>query len=191
MIEGLPEWSKSQWRMAAKSVRGERHSVYTDTSKMASLFIQAVNPDPGAVIAAYWPIGDELDIKPMLEELTKKEYTLALPRIAQDNRDLDFYEWKWGDPLERGFFSLSQPLPDASKKRKPDIFLVPMLAFDRTGTRLGYGLGHFDYALEERKDALKIGMAYDEQETSCPLPCDEHDVRLDAILTPKYFLRIT
>lgn len=191
MIEGQPEWSKSQWRMAAKAKRGELHGLYADTSKMASLLMQAIQPDPEKIIAAYWPIGDELNIKPMLEELSKKGFKIALPRIAKDNRDLNFYEWKWGDPLERGFFALSEPKADPAKHCRPDIFLVPLLAFDRTGTRLGYGMGHFDYALEARKDALKIGMAYDEQEASVPLPADEHDVKLDAVLTPKYFLRIT
>lgn len=191
MIEGLPEWSKSQWRQAAKAVRGEAHSVYANTTKMAHLLLQALSPDPKKIIAAYWPLGDELDVKPMLQELSEKKYKIALPRIAKDKRNLDFYLWKWGDPLEKGIFGLMEPKAERLKQCEPDIFLVPLLAFDRSGTRLGHGLGHFDQALVKRDGAMKIGLGYEEQEANMPLPSEEHDVRLDAVLTPKYFLRIT
>ena len=95
------------------------------------------------------------------------------------------------DKLEKGEFNTYQP----SQKNKiinPDLILVPLLAFDKKGYRLGYGKGFYDRgirALRKEKDILAFGVAYDWQEVS-KVPRDEFDVCLDGIFTPSRFLDV-
>ena len=138
---------------------------------------------PNAIISAYWPIGTELDTRPLLRFMVEQGIKSALPRVNVDGDGLLFHVWQWGEALEPSHFSLSEPRANIDTICSPDIVLLPLLAFDERGNRLGYGAGHYDRTLAGMSKALKVGLAYAEQITDMPLPAKIHDVRLDAVLT--------
>jgi 5-formyltetrahydrofolate cyclo-ligase len=116
---------------------------------------------------------------------------LALPVTPPkgSNAALVFRLWEPHHPLAPGHFQIHEP-HEGSPAAEPDLVLVPLMAFDRTGHRLGYGAGHFDRTLE-RLRALKpitaIGLAYAVQEVD-RIPSSAHDQKLDAVLTERAYL---
>jgi 5-formyltetrahydrofolate cyclo-ligase len=134
--------------------------------------------------AGYFPVRDELDPLPLLACLHKFGWRTGLP-VVKPGPDLIFREWSPGLPLERGRFKLRQPL-DVSPELSPSIVLVPLLAFDRKGNRLGYGAGYYDAALRRLRrlgPVTAIGIGFDEQEFP-EIPREAQDEPMDMILTP-------
>jgi len=137
-----------------------------------------------ASAAGYFPLPGELDPLPLLTALHGRGLRLALP-VVRPGPDLIFREWRPGAPLKRGKFGLQEP-PDAYPELVPDIVLVPLLAFDRAGNRIGYGAGYYDAALRKlrrRGKVTAIGIGFDEQEFP-EVPCEPQDEPMDLILTP-------
>ena len=140
------------------------------------------------VVAAYHPFRNEIDPGPLLDRFCAAGATPALPITPPPGSDqgLTFRVWRDGADLRPGHFAVHEPHPDEPVV-EPDIILAPLLAFDAAGNRLGYGAGHFDRTLKElraRKTVLYVGLAYAGQEVAA-LPWEDHDERLDAILTEK------
>ena len=136
----------------------------------------------GAMIAGYWPVGDEIDPLPLLRRLAKS-HVCALP-VVESGRALSFRAWAFDVPPAAGRYGIPSP-PLDSPVVLPDILLVPLLAFDRTGHRLGYGGGHYDAtlaALRAERPIYAVGLAYAGQEVA-RVPADARDQRLDAVLT--------
>ncbi len=109
---------------------------------------------------------------------------IALPRV-EDETALSFHEWLPGAALERSKFGVREPDASAPALR-PAVVLVPLLAFDRSGARLGYGAGYYDRSLRQLRSAepvVAIGIAFDEQEFP-EIPTEPQDEPLDMILTP-------
>jgi 5-formyltetrahydrofolate cyclo-ligase len=139
--------------------------------------LQGVQP-----IGGYWPIRSEVDPRPVLRALVRRGQTVALSQIIHPH--LSWREWRPGDVLVKGGFGVREPGPDAPECF-PRVLLVPLAAFDRRGTRLGYGKGHFDRAiaaLSEMHPVVAIGLAYAVQEVPS-VPAEPHDRRLDLIVT--------
>ncbi|WP_018698952.1 5-formyltetrahydrofolate cyclo-ligase [Amorphus coralli] len=147
-------------------------------------------PRPPSLVAGFWPIRDEIDIRPLMAALRAGGHRIALPVVGKDG--LTFREWEDGETLVPAPFGTSEPGPDAAVC-DPPILLVPLLAFDREGRRLGYGKGHYDGAIE-RLSALgpvqTVGVAFATQEVD-EVPVEAHDRRLDAVLTEAGLLRFT
>lgn len=137
------------------------------------------------VIAGYWPLGDEADVRPLLAELSARGHVIALPVVLQKNAPLVFRRWCLGQELEQGPHRTVHPLASADVVQ-PDLLLVPLLAFDERGGRLGYGGGYYDRTLAalrgSGKKILAVGVAYAVQQWP-GLPMDEHDQRLDWVIT--------
>ena len=134
--------------------------------------------------AGYFPIREELDPRPLLSALHEEGMRIALP-VVRPGPDLIFREWRPGSQLECGKFGLKEP-SGANLALVPNIVLVPLLAFDRRGNRLGYGAGYYDAALRNlrRRGAVTaIGIAFDEQEFP-EIPQEAQDETMDMILTP-------
>jgi 5-formyltetrahydrofolate cyclo-ligase len=134
--------------------------------------------------AGYFPVHDELDPVPLLHALHARGLRTALPAM-QPGRNLAFREWRPGAPLKRGKYGVQEPGGECLELT-PDVVLVPLLAFDAKGGRLGYGAGYYDAALRRiRKSArvTAIGIAFDEQEFP-EVPQEPQDERLDLVLTP-------
>ncbi len=185
MIDGKADWTKAQWRNAARQARAGLSASENDHRIIISHFLKdIVSKYAPLVTSIYWPIGEEFDTKPLLKAMDEKGLGLALPRTTPGQRPMHFYSWNWGDPLETGAFNLCEPPEDSHRICQPSLIVMPLLAFDRAGTRLGYGMGHFDATMAQRK-VPAIGLAYAEQEASHALPADPHDHKLDAVLTPQ------
>ncbi len=134
------------------------------------------------LVAAYWPIRSEVDIRPLIGALRARGQRVALPQVTPGG--LVFRLATEGEALAAGGFGLSEPGPD-SPVVAPRVLLVPLAAFDRRGHRIGYGKGYYDRALA-RLDAtgrtLAIGIAFSAQETP-HVPAGPHDRSLDGIVT--------
>lgn len=148
-------------------------------------FLTHIALGKGQCIGAYWPIGREFDVRPVMDEGMKAGCVCALPAIEKDSRVLRYCLWKDGDPLIKGEFSALEPV--SKTPVEPDILIVPLLAFDRHGYRLGYGGGYYDAtikALRSKKDITVVGMGYAQQAVLFNLPVEDHDQRMDWIITP-------
>lgn len=145
---------------------------------------EAIDFDPGTVIAGYLPIRSEPDLRPLLARLGERGARLCLP-VVLDRQTIVFRELVRGAELVRTGFGTSGPGPDA-EVLDPQILMMPLSAFDAAGNRLGYGAGHYDRAIARlhAKGLLPrlIGTAFSVQETDS-LPCEAHDVALEMILT--------
>ncbi len=142
-------------------------------------------PPPGSVVSGFAPLPGELRIWPLLRRLAGSGVALALPVVHGKGLPLLFRAWKPGDSTERGVWNIPQPKADKPVV-EPDILLVPLLAFDRQGWRLGYGGGFYDRTLallRARKTVTAIGLGYDQQQVDS-VPHLPYDQRLDWVLTP-------
>lgn len=135
-------------------------------------------------IAGYWPTRSEIDVRPLLTALSGRGRTIALPVTAMPT--LLFRRHVDGKSLEQARFGLLEP-PSSAELVTPGTLLVPLLAFDRRGGRLGYGAGHYDTAiamLRRNGRIVTIGVAFAVQEVPS-VPREAHDVDLDHILTER------
>ncbi len=137
-----------------------------------------------SAVSGFWPIGGEANVMPLLKALGARGLEMALPVVPGRGQPLEFRQWQPDDPMDSGPFGIAEPKSTAPVI-EPDMLLVPLLAFDRAGGRLGYGGGYYDRTLaglRAGKRILAVGIAYAAQE--CPtVPCGDHDAPLDWVLT--------
>jgi 5-formyltetrahydrofolate cyclo-ligase len=157
-----------------------------DFAQRIAAFANELNIAPHAVVSGYWPMGDEADPRALMIALAARGHALALPRVAVKDTPLVFHRWREGEALFTHRFGMSEPHVDR-EIASPDVLLVPLLAFDADGYRLGYGGGFYDRTLEMLRAKHKvraIGIAFAGQEMGS-LPHESHDQPLDAVLTEK------
>ena len=139
-----------------------------------------------AVFSSYRAIGTECDPLRLESALTAAGHTIGLPVIRRKGEPLQFRRWQAGDPLVARAWGIREP--DASAELvEPDVLLLPLLAFDAAGWRLGYGGGFYDRTLvrlRARKPIIAIGLAFATQEVDA-VPHSAYDERLDWVLTPE------
>jgi 5-formyltetrahydrofolate cyclo-ligase len=184
MIDASIEEAKAGLRATAHRKRAAIHSgARTEAAKAAaSHFFEGVALKPGEVVALYWPIRDELDCKPLLTRLMDAGQPVCLPVVVGDGLPLEMRLWQDGAPLYPSGFGTLAP-PEDAPLATPDVIVMPLLGFDRTGTRLGYGGGYYDRTLEVLPKAPRlIGYAFAGQEVE-RVPREQHDVPLDAVVT--------
>lgn len=129
-------------------------------------------------IGAYYAFGSEVKTDLIIEQARSLGKKIALPSVEGDG--LTFYELSSGKYLVKGRFGIMEPLPYGHVE-KIDLLMVPGIAFDKKGYRLGYGKGYYDKFLAKKKMA-SIGLAYSFQLLES-LPVDRHDEKLDAVAT--------
>ena len=140
------------------------------------------------IVGAYWPIRSEGDPRPLMRALIRRGQDVALSQILHPH--LSWRLWRPGDVLIKGGFGVREPGPDAPEVF-PSALLVPLVAFDQRGGRVGYGKGHFDRAiaaLGAKHPVLTIGLAYAVQEIE-EVPVEPHDRMLDVIVTESELIR--
>lgn len=138
------------------------------------------------VISAFHSFGTEISTFELFDKLVAEGWVTALPVVIAKNTPLVFRQWAPGETLVLGRWDIRVP-PEAAPVVLPDVLLVPLLAFDRKGYRLGYGGGFYDRTLEKLRGLKKvtaIGIAYAGQEVDA-VPRDDFDQRLDWIMTEK------
>jgi len=139
-------------------------------------------------IGGYYPSNYEIDDLNILDLLEKKNFKVSLPIIKKDNQ-MNFYSWSRNDPLKINKFGIPEPV--SSKIFYPDILLVPLVAYDNSFNRLGYGGGYYDRyieKIEKIKKVTKIGLAFSFQKISS-IPISQYDKKLDFIVTEKEILQ--
>ncbi len=179
------EREKKQLRGSASAARAAAAKATPAAGRQLAERVLAAGtiPEQGA-ISGYWPMGSELDIRPLLLNLHERGQRLCLPVVVRAGAKLAFRLWQPGDELEPAGYGTQVPnehQPDVI----PNILLVPLLAFDREGYRLGYGGGFYDRTLlhwREKRSILAIGIAYAGQEMPA-VPRGKHDQPLDLIAT--------
>ena len=171
--------SKADIRVAARRRRAELR----DDGFAASIasHVGLLNIPAGAIVAGYHAHRDEADPALLLQALARMGAHVAFPRVTAKDAALDFHRVPDGEILQPGAFGIHEPLAHWPRAT-PDILLVPLLAYDDQGTRLGYGGGYYDRTLAAVPHARAIGIAYAGQRVDF-LPHDAHDCRLGAVLT--------
>jgi 5-formyltetrahydrofolate cyclo-ligase len=140
-------------------------------------------------VAGYWPVGSEMDPRPLLAALAKAGREIALPHMESRAGPARFLGWRAGEPLAADAFGVPAP-PAEGRALRPRLVLAPLLAFDRRGRRLGQGGGHYDRILAALKPAgvLAVGLAYAAQEMD-EVPAGPHDQKLDWVVTEAEAIR--
>jgi 5-formyltetrahydrofolate cyclo-ligase len=138
------------------------------------------------VVSGFMPLQSEINPIPLMQKLAAGGARLALPAVAGRGKPLVMRAFAFGDNLTRGVWGIREPAADAPQIL-PDLLLVPLLAFDRSGHRIGYGAGYYDLtinALRAQKSVLAVGLAFAAQEFA-QLPATVRDARLDLVLTER------
>ena len=178
---------KAELRAAAQALRD---ALPAEERKAAAEAIAArafpLALAPGVIVSGFMPLKSEINPLPLLQKLAEAGARLALPAIAGRGRPLTMRAWQFGAPLTRGQWGIREPTADAPEA-EPDILLVPLLAFDRAGFRIGYGAGYYDMTIRRLrglKAVTAVGIAFAAQEVP-KIPATERDERLDLVLTER------
>jgi len=178
--------SKTTLRKRMQRVREEAARAEPDAAqRLTRHYPPGAWPAIGEVVAGYFPFREEIDPVPLLSLFACEGAVTALP-AAEPDRSLTFRAWRPGDPLTRGLYGIEVPSPEADIVT-PDILLVPLLAFDDKGRRLGYGAGFYDRALARlraERPVQAIGLGYEAQRVK-RVPTEAHDATLNWALTER------
>lgn len=185
---GMTDSSKSTLRLEARRHRARMDIRDEDPRSACNLFFNALKPEKTQVVAAYWPTGTEFNSQPIIERLLDEGYRCVLPVVRKEEPALGFAEWRDNMELRQAGHVLEPVITAETQWLEPDIVLVPLLAFDRRGYRLGQGGGHYDAtlaALRAKKKIIAVGLAYAQQACLFNLPVEPHDQKLDWVITPQ------
>ena len=141
-------------------------------------------------IGTYISFRDELDTKKLNQYLLERGLNLALPAIDFQTKEINFFMYHKNTELIENKFSILEP-KNKDKVIFPKIILIPLLGYSKSGFRLGYGGGYYDKYLSKNDigDVKKIGIAFSFQEVE-EIPVEDHDERLDWILTEKHLYKV-
>lgn len=183
--------AKRELRREAVERRALAFAANPLAGETAAILFPAGLVRPGIVVAGYARVRTEIDPLPLMKRLAALGAATALPVTPPkgEARPLEFRRWSPGEPLVEGEFGVPEPLA-AARTLQPDIVLTPLLAFDRSGARTGYGAGFYDRTLARLRavrEVLAVGLAYAAQEVEAA-HAEPHDVPLDAILTERAYI---
>ncbi len=173
---------------------GQRSALAPDVTRKAAANAQKHLLDfisaNDAVVACYLPVRSEIDMRDAFAVLAERGHALCLPVVAGNDEPLLFRRWRTGEALEQGKFGIAVPSV-SSDALIPDIVIVPLVAFDASGHRLGYGAGYYDRTLHQLRkfgNVQAIGAAYASQQVE-HIVAEAHDAVLDAVVTEKGVMR--
>ena len=153
--------------------------------KIAAQGLDFLGLKADAVVSGFAAIRDEINPAPLMTWLQAEGFRLALPVMQGRDKPLLMRSWSPGDVMAPAAWGIAEPLDDKPTV-EPDVVLVPLLAFDERGFRLGYGGGFYDRTLKrlrKLKPIVAVGLAYDEQKVDA-VPAESYDEKLDWVLTP-------
>jgi 5-formyltetrahydrofolate cyclo-ligase len=181
--------TKSQLRTEMRAIRKQFVAELPDAvrglifSRPAAPVLSRIAPD--ATIGLYHAGAGEAPAERYAQYFLEHGHKVALPRLLAEDGAMRFAEHTdplGGRDLESGPHGLMQPGKDAADL-VPDVILMPLVAFDEDGGRLGQGGGYYDRWCAAHPDALRIGLAWDVQKID-HIPMEAHDMRLQMIVTP-------
>jgi len=149
-------------------------------------FLDALMPSAEMVVSGYWPVRGEIDVIPLLSHLHGKGHPCGLPVMVGRMKPLLFREWHPGLEMKEADFAIPVPGEEAPEL-VPDLLLVPLLAFDGEGYRLGYGGGYYDRTMaalraKNGRESVAVGVAYAAQQCD-HVPRHDEDQPLDLVVT--------
>ena len=150
-------------------------------AQLADHILRDAVPPDGAVVAGFWPLAGEIDVRPLLHALAGRGHAVLLPVTPSRGLPLSFCRWHPGDAMAQGRFGTPVPTGEAMI---PNFVLVPLLAFDRRGHRLGYGAGYYDRTLAAMPGVPTLGCAFAAQELDS-VPAGPQDIPLAAVATER------
>ena len=160
------------------------HYAQKVSNKVTNYFNSIIDNYSISVVAGFHPFRDEINTLPLLKVFISNGYKTCLPVTPLDDKILQFREWTPEINLVRGKYGILEPNQDCDKV-EPDMLLVPLLAYDEAGYRLGYGGGYYDQTLRKlistKKNITSIGVAFKIQRFK-KLPIDTFDIPLDAVI---------
>ncbi len=184
--------AKRALRHEAKARRAALHAELGATAPLAACDVFLNMPElaaemaAGRVAAGYWPLGSELDPRPLLNHLHERGLACTLPATVRPGAPLAFRRWTPHTQLAAAGYGTVAPPPEA-EILTPELILVPLLAVDAKGMRLGHGAGYYDLslrALRARGRVVAVGLAYDGQLVEA-VPADDGDERLDWLVSER------
>ena len=177
---------KRKARTAASKRRAEAHELLKEVAGAALAERGLPESLPPGIVSGFIPYKSEITTIPLLNRLRREGWQTALPVVIAPEQPLVFRAWAPGAPLVPGVWDIPIP-PETAPEVLPDVLLVPMLAFDRRGYRLGYGGGFYDRSLEKLrrlKKVVAVGVAYHGQMAD-EVPTGPHDAPLDYVMTER------
>ncbi|MBS0232948.1 MAG: 5-formyltetrahydrofolate cyclo-ligase [Proteobacteria bacterium] len=162
----------------------ERHGPEA-SRKIAAQGLDFLGIKPDAIVSGFAAIRDEINPAALMAWLHAEGFRLALPVMQGRGKPLLLRSWSPGDMMAPAAWGIAEPLEDKPEV-EPDVVLVPLLAFDARGHRLGYGGGFYDRTLNRLRKSRRVvavGLAYDEQMVDA-VPVESYDEKLDWVLTP-------
>lgn len=184
MTDAAIDQAKVALRRDAHAARAALSAAYRAEAaeRLAEIALAGLALSSHRTVAGYWPIRDELDCRPLLRKLRASGLGVALPVVRGREEPLDFRLWTAEVALvPAGFGTLAPPLD--APAAVPDLVLLPLLGFDDSGTRLGYGGGFYDRTLAALPVRPRlVGLAFAAQHLAA-IPRDQHDIPLDAVVT--------
>jgi 5-formyltetrahydrofolate cyclo-ligase len=178
-----------RWRKAERGrLIAERLAIGAEerrghAGRIAAGLDEALGDLAGRVVSAYWPFRGEPDLRPWMGRVSERGGVCALPVVIERHAPLVFRAWRQGDRLHPGVWNI--PVPSDGPEVMPDIVIAPLVGFDDTCYRLGYGGGFFDRtlaALPRRPRIVGVGYAQAAIRTIYPQP---HDVPMDVVVTER------
>ncbi len=178
---------KQELRARALSVRREAFEQHHSEAgrRLAAQGLDFLKSPPGKIVSGFAAIRDEINPAELMLWLHAEGWQLALPVMIAKGKPLVMRAWTPGDTMEAAAWGIAEPTAEKPEV-DPDVVLVPLLAFDERGHRLGYGGGFYDRTLARlraKKPVVAVGIAYDEQKVDA-VPVESYDQRLDWVLTP-------
>ena len=183
---------KKQARVAAIARRALAHEAWQDRAPLAIAALPfPIEARAGFnVVSAFHPHQSEIDTRILLGRLAGEGWTTCLPIVLGKGLPLEFRRWLPGEALIKGVLGIERP-PETAPVVEPDVLIIPLLAFDRKGYRLGYGGGFYDRTLEKlrvQKNIVAIGVGYSAQQVD-HVPSGAHDQPLEYMMTEKEIFR--
>jgi 5-formyltetrahydrofolate cyclo-ligase len=198
MTQPIDSSAKAVLRLQVRNLRRafvrEHPEADWQAGAMADRMLKGLFPrgHTAGTVAIYRASGSEIDPRPLGEELRQLGWRLALPASDEPDSPVVFRGWRPGDRLAPDAMGIAAPLAAAAEVH-PDVVVAPLIAFDRSGGRLGQGGGYYDRTLEALRNGANppafVGLAFSIQEVD-HVPLEPHDQRLDAILTEKEFIPV-
>lgn len=156
------------------------------SEKICHYVYKEVRDLEATTIALYLSLPDEVDTTKLIELLIKQgKHTLVVPRV-EDETTIRFYPLEQiSNNLQVSQYGILEPTAEIEKEVTPSIMIVPGIAFDLNGGRIGRGKGYYDRYFEKHSDHIKqrMAIAYQFQVISSGVPMDTHDQRMDVLIT--------
>lgn len=176
----------SRRRQRARAEAGPEAAIL-----LADQFLKTIPCGPDAIIAGYWPVGTEMDVRPLLRRLFAADHRVVLPIVSAPGLPLKFREWTPDSDMRPGPYGIDVP-PDDAPEFDPSLVITPSLAFDADGWRLGYGGGFYDRTLRRLRGlgeviAVGVGFAAQQVESVAHNGLDE---QLDWVVTEEFAKKV-